>query len=458
MSDTTRRTFTKTAVAATALSYSRILGANDRVRMGYIGLGNRGDQVHEGFLEHGDQQTVAICDLKPEYLDLAAGKSRSTPRRYQDYRALLEDQNVDAVVIATPDHWHALMFVDACHAGKDVYVEKPLSLTVAEGRRMVEVARRYNRVMQVGSQQRSAPHFAKCAELVQSGYVGDVSTIDCWIVSNEAPAGFGPAPDGAPPEGLDWDLYLGPSPKVPYNRNRYIWNWRWWWDYAGGNMTDWGAHHIDSIHQIMNADAPVSVFAAGSRMLKDNRDAPDTFLATIEYPKFSVRFVNSQVGYRMDRYAGTLIYGTKGTLFVDRKGYEVMPSRFSAIVRGDLDQVQDMLASRRREVTGEPRPRGGGQPPKPYCDPLKVTGLSLDPEVQILHVENFLDCVKSRQRPVADVEIGHRSIVPCHLANVSYRVGRKLRWDGLKEKVLGDAEASTLLGKRYRAPWSLPKV
>jgi predicted dehydrogenase len=202
----------------------------------------------------------------------------------------------------------------------------------------------------------------------------------------------------------------------------------------------------------------VSVFASGSRMLKDNRDTPDTFLATIEYPKFSVRFVNSQVGYRMDRYAGTLIYGTKGTLFVDRKGYEVIPSRFSAIVRSDLDQVQDMLESRRREVTGEPRPRRGAQPPKPYCEPLKVSGISLDPEVQIQHVENFLQCVRSRQKPVADVETGHRSIVPCHLGNIAYRVGRKLRWDAAGERIGGDSEAAAFLTKRYRAPWSLPKT
>ena len=212
-------------------------------------------------------------------------------------------------------------------------------------------ARKNNRVVAVGSQQRSAPHFAKCAELVQSGYLGDVSAIDCWIVSNEYPQGAGELANGEPPPGLDWDLYLGPAPKVPYNRNRYIWNFRWFWDYSGGNMTDWGAHHLDSIHQIMNVNAPKSAYAAGSLKLKDGRDTPDTLLATIDYGRFTVRFTNSQVGIRMDKYAGTLFYGTKGTLFVDRGGYEVMPSKFSAIVRSDIDQVQDMLASRRREVT-----------------------------------------------------------------------------------------------------------
>ncbi len=451
-----RRSFVS-SVAAGPFS-GRVLGANDRVVVGQIGLGARGYYEVTITSKSAPSELAAVCDVYRPLAELTRQKVGGECEAYTDFRRILERKDIDAVFVSTPDHWHAPISILACQAGKDVYCEKPLSHTVEEGRRMVQAARKHGRVMQVGSQQRSAPHFAKCAELVQSGYIGDVSTIDCWIVSNEAPTGFGQAPDSAPPEGLDWDLYLGPAPQAAYNRNRYIWNWRWWWDYAGGNMTDWGAHHIDSIHQIMNAGAPTGVFASGSRMLKDNRDAPDTFLATIEYPKFSVRFVNSQVGYRMDRYAGTLIYGTKGTLFVDRKGYEVIPSRFSAIVRSDLDQVEDMLASRRREVTGEPRPRGSGQPPRAYCEAVKVTGISLDPEIQIRHVENFLECVKSRRKPVADVEIGHRSIVPCHLGNVAYRVGRKLRWDAASERIVGDNEAAALLTKRYRAPWSLPKV
>src|SRR5690349_22105281 len=185
----TRRDFARGAAVSTALSYSRILGANDRVRMGYIGLGNRGDQVHEAFLEHGDQQTVAVCDLRNDYMDLAVKKSRATPKKYAGYKDLLDDKNVDAVVIATPDHWHALMMIDACKAGKDVYVEKPLSLTVVEGRKMVEAAARTKRVSQVGTQRRSTPSLKEAAEFVRSGGIGKVTVAKSWHIGTEWPNG-----------------------------------------------------------------------------------------------------------------------------------------------------------------------------------------------------------------------------------------------------------------------------
>src|SRR5947209_5093384 len=215
MDQLTRRDLAKGAALATALSYSRIAGANDRVGVGHIGLGNRGDQVHDAFLEHGDQQTVAVCDLRDDYMDFAVKKSRGTPARYKDYKKLLEDKNVDAVVIATPDHWHALMFVDACHAGKDVYVEKPLSLTVAEGRRMVEVARQTNKVTQVGIHRRSAAFCKEAAEFVRSGGIGHVTVARAYHIMNSWPNGIGNPADGAAPDPGMWDRWLGPAPKVP---------------------------------------------------------------------------------------------------------------------------------------------------------------------------------------------------------------------------------------------------
>src|SRR5450755_1452281 len=187
MNEWTRRDFARSAGLATALSYSRIIGANDRVGVGYIGLGNRGDQVHDAFLEHGDNQTVAVCDLRDDYMDFAMQKSRATPKKYKDYRKLLEDKDIDSVVIATPDHWHALMFVDACRAGKDVYVEKPLSLTVAEGRRMVEVADQTKRVVQVGIQRRSAKFLQEAAGFVHSGGIGHVTVAKGYHLANEWP-------------------------------------------------------------------------------------------------------------------------------------------------------------------------------------------------------------------------------------------------------------------------------
>src|SRR5215813_4917123 len=196
MTSMTRRNFTRAAALSTALSYSRVLGANDRIRMGYIGLGNRGDQVHDAFLEHGDQQTVAVCDLKDSYMDFAIRKSRATPQKYNDYKKLLDDKDVDAVVIATPDHWHALMFIDACNAGKDTYVEKPLSLTVHEGRRMVEVAEKTKRVTQVGIHRRSGKFLKEAVDYVQSGALGHITVAKGWHLQNEWPNGIGNLPDG----------------------------------------------------------------------------------------------------------------------------------------------------------------------------------------------------------------------------------------------------------------------
>src|SRR6202171_598426 len=204
MTDMTRRNFTRAAALTTALSYSRIWGANDRVRMGYIGLGNRGDQVHEAFLEHGDQQTVAVCDLRDDYMDFAIKKSRSTPKKYAEYQALLGDNNVDAVVIATPDHWHALMFIDACNAGKDIYVEKPLSLTVVEGRKMVEAAQRTKRVTQVGTQRRSSPFLKEAADFVLGGGIGNVTVARSSHIENQWPKGIGNPPNGSPASEWEW--------------------------------------------------------------------------------------------------------------------------------------------------------------------------------------------------------------------------------------------------------------
>src|SRR6476661_7826761 len=226
MAQLTRRDLAKGAAVATALSYSRILGANDRVGVGYIGLGNRGDQVHDAFLEHGDQQTVAVCDLRDDYMDFAVKKSRATPKKYKDYKKLIEDKSVDAVVIATPDHWHALMFIDACNAGKDVYVEKPLSLTVVEGRKMVETADRTKRVTQDGTQRRSTAALKEAAEIVRSGGIGHVTIARSNHIGNEWPHGIGDPPDGDPPSAKEWDQWLGPAPKVPYNKNRAYYKFR----------------------------------------------------------------------------------------------------------------------------------------------------------------------------------------------------------------------------------------
>ena len=235
----TRRDFTKTLILAgttTALGAARAANANSRVRLGFIGLGNRGDQVLDAFLKQPDAEVTAICDLSQAYMDFAAKKIGSSPRRFKDYRQLLEQKDIDAVVIATPDHWHALQTIQACESGKDVYVEKPLSLCVAEGRRMLEAVRKNGRVCQVGIHRRSVPICREAADFVRQGGLGKVTNARAFHIQNEAPNGIGNPPNQDPPPDFDWDAWLGPAPKRPYNKNRTFYRFRWFFDYSGGQV------------------------------------------------------------------------------------------------------------------------------------------------------------------------------------------------------------------------------
>jgi predicted dehydrogenase len=347
----------------------------------------------------------------------------------------------------------------ACQAGKDVFCEKPLSHTLHEGQMMVKAARKYNRVFQTGSQQRSAPHFEKIVNIIRDGHIGQVSMIECWNEENDTPEGAGNPPDGDPPAGLNWDLYLGPAPKVPYNRNRFIWHYRWFWDYSGGMMTDWGAHHMDIIHWAMRVDGPLSASAAGGRFcLKDNCETPDTLMTVFEYPGFIVRYSVRQGNSRRyeGRPNGIAFYGTNGTLIVDRGSWEVAPEN-TARFPNDYDRVEAWLKGG-NVAWPAGFDRSVKTPPKPRCQAMGETGLHIDPSCQEAHVQNFLDCVRSRQNPVADVEIGYRSISPCHVGTIAYRLGRKVRWDVKAETFPGDAEAQAMMTKRYREPWKLPAV
>src|SRR5262245_24615938 len=280
MKNPTRRDFAKATTAAalgTALSARQVLGANDRIRLGFIGLGNRGDQVLDAFLAQRDAAVVAICDIYQPYLDFAARKVGNNPRQFRDYRRLLERNDVDAVVICTPDHWHALQTIHACQAGKDVYVEKPLSLSVAEGRRMVDAARRHNRVTQVGIHRRSADFVRQACDFVRGGGIGKVSVARAFHIQNEWPRGIGNPPDGQPPEGFDWDAWLGPAPRRPYNVNRTFYRFRWFYDYSGGQLTNFGVHYLDAIHWALGQEMPRAVTAMGGKFaLEDNREVPDT--------------------------------------------------------------------------------------------------------------------------------------------------------------------------------------
>ena len=464
-----RRDFIKSSAALIASSGPVLgsgQGANDRIRVGLIGVGGRGLYELSVCQNNSGCEVVAVADVYRPLADMAVQRLGNKATGYGDFRRILDRKDIDAVFVSTPDHWHALAAIMACQAGKDVYCEKPLTHTIQEGRRMVEAARKYNRVVQTGSQQRSAPHFQKVVRLIQGGYIGKVTMVECWNVMNDTPEGIGNPQDTDPPEGLDWDLYLGPAPKVPYNRNRFIWCYRWFWDYSGGMMTDWGAHHMDVVQWAMGMDAPKAANTVGGNfVLKDNRQTPDTFMANFEYPGFVARYTVRN-GNRLPlegRDYGMMFYGSLGTLVVDRSSYAVLPEMRPEVYRTDIDQVENLLSGGAGIPPGSSiRPtkpnRAVAGARKPLCVAEEETGISIDPSSQIAHVQNFFDCVRSRQKPVADVEIGHRSISACHLGVIAYKVGRQVHWNAQEERIIGDDEAQKLVSKQYRAPWLLPTL
>jgi predicted dehydrogenase len=442
MSEFTRRDFARSAGLATALSYSRILGANDRLRLGYIGLGNRGDQVHDAFLEYGDQQTVAVCDLRDDYMDFAIKKSRATPKKYQDYKRLLDDKDVDAVVIATPDHWHAIMFIDACRAGKDVYVEKPLSLTVAEGRRMVEVAHETRRVSQVGIQRRSSQFLKEAADFVRAGGIGQVTVARSYHIMNSWPNGIGNPPDSAPPNEAEWDKWLGPAPKVPYNRNRSYYNFRWFYNYSGGQLTNFGVHYMDMMRWCLGKEAPKGVVAMGGRYaVKDDREIPDTLEVIWDFDGSLVMFAQ----YNANAAPGNLqnseieLRGTKGTMYLHGGRWEVVPERvteMTSYARTPLDRESEKAYGPSRKPAMEPKSAKGSQDTR-------------------FHARNFLDCVKSRAKCNCDIEIGHRSTSATLIGNIAHKTKSYLEWDGRTERFSNNEAANRFLQYKYRAPYKL---
>jgi len=449
MKKLSRRDFAKQAAAsavATALSGARVLGANDRVRLGFIGLGNRGDQVLDGFLQHRDMEVVAICDLHAPYLDFAARKIGTGPKRFKEYQALLDMPGIDAMVICTPDHWHALQAIHACQAGKDVYVEKPLSLCVAEGRRMIEAARKHNRVTQVGLMRRSSPQCREAAELVRGGGIGKVTTVRCFHIENEWPNGIGNPPDGDPPEGFDWETYLGPAPRVRYNRNRGLYRFRWFYDYSGGQVTNYGAHYLDFTHWALGHDTPLAVTAMGGKLtLPDNREIPDTLEALWTYPG-GVLVTFSQFnanGAPADlRHSTMEVRGTEGTLYLTWWGYEVVPEKVAEMDFPALSPLDRSLSGQwesQRKTMIEARKNEGE-------------------DSTARHARNFLDCVRSRQRCNCDIETGHRSTTATLIANIALKTRSYLEWDAAAERFTNHAEVNKHLTYAYHAPYVLPEV
>ncbi len=426
----------------TAASYSRVMGANDRVQVGFIGYGLIGAQHVYDFKNQKDVDLAAMAETYQPRLEQGVAACGGKARPYKDFRKLIEDKDLQAVVVATPDHWHALMTIMACGAGKDVYVEKPLTLFVAEGRWMTKAARKYNRVVQTGTQQRSGLHYQKARDLLRDGAIGRIHHVSMAAARNIMP-GFGTPPAAATPSDFDYDMWLGPAPARPYSPHRGIYHFRWFWDYSGGQMTNLGAHSIDIVHWALKLNGPSAVSSSGGRFaLQDDGETPDTQDALFEYPRMTATWSHREASAgQRGSAAGLQFFGDKGSMVLGRSGFEIIPD-MKVDPNNAIPQFQ-----------GQP---GGGPPrstfkPEPWTQARKEPGSS--PEQFDLHVRNFIDCIKSRQRPIADVEDGHRVAVACHLGNLSLRTGRKLRWDWEKEQIIGDAEANKMLVRPYRKPW-----
>ena len=433
-----RRSFLKTTAAAAgavtaAPAMLRGAEASKIFRMGFIGMGRRGRGTLRAALKQPEIDVVAISEIYQPNVE-AALEMVPDAKVYPDFRDLIAADDIDAVCIATPDHWHAYMAIEACKAGKDVYVEKPISVTVHEGQMMVRAARKYKRIVQVGTQQRSGKHFQKIVEIVRSGEIGDISFVRSWNYENEFPEGIGNTPDQAPPADLNWDMWLGPAPERPFNANRFGVHpdhysyFRWFWDYAGGMMTDWGIHLLDIVLWAMDEKGPRVVTTIGGKyVLNDNRETPDVIQANFEFPKFVCVYENRVANEQslFDRDYGITFHGTKGTLFVDRQRYELVAEMKSLDPRG-----------REREARMEAK-----------------EGTSADNSTAA-HWADFVASMKSRKPPICDIETGHRSTVIALLGNIALRSRQRVEWDPESETT-PNKEAQTYLRREYRPPWKL---
>lgn len=449
---TSRRRFIGTALGTGAAAWigsrtsrakSTAPSANEEIRVGFIGCGVRGWWLLHHMQNVAGFRPVAACDVHQGQLAKfreKAGAGGDSVTLYDDFRKLLDDKNIDAVVIATTGHWHALPAIYACRAGKDVYLEKPVATSIGEGRAVVEAARKYNRVVQIGTQQRSDRIYREAVDVVRSGRLGDIHEVKVWDYDQMAP-GFGNPPDQAPPPELDWEMYLGPSPKVPYNPNRYEQHY-FFFDYGNGWVNDWAVHHFDIVRWALGVEAPHSVATMGGKYAFDNDliEWPDTYSSIAEFgpgPVAKNGFLlqySSRMGCRVDQVShGKLFCGTKGSLLLSRAGYEIISEVHE-------DKVM---------IPGESL-RYGGDVKRLTHKPTPEDGNRVEN-----HFRAFKKHIEDRSVPAADVEVGHLSSNVGHLMNISWKLGRRVEWDAGQERFIGDDQADRLITKPYRAPWTL---
>ena len=404
---------------------------SNKVKVGLIGCNGMGWSNLNVFLDNPEVECVAICDvderpLNKRMADVEKKTGKKPAHQYKDWRSLIDNKDIDVVIVGTPDHWHCLQMVSACEAGKDVYCEKPMGNSIEECNLMVKAAQRYNSVVQVGQWQRSDPHWQDAVAFVHSGKLGKIRTVRVFCYLNWCPS-VPVKPDETTPAGVDYDMWLGPAPKRPFNPNRFHFNFRWFWDYAGGLMTDWGVHLLDYALYAMNVQSPNSVMASGGKFgyPADACETPDLLQTIYTFDGFTVLWdhaIGIGDGY-YGREHGLGFVGENGTLILDRKGWEVTPETVRNVAR--------------MEAVPFNKSYGGG-------------GLQL-------HVKNHLECIKNRNRNTnASAEIGAHIAKFSQLGNIAYRTGKKLVWNGTK--FTNDKEANNYLTPNYRTPWKLPKV
>ena len=424
-----RRSFLKTAgwisggffISTPARRVFGALSPNDRPRIGAIGLRYQGTVIANQSRIFGD--IVAVCDVDKHVREQAKASFGSTPLAFEDYRDLLARKDIDVVTIGTPDHWHTKMLIDACKAGKDAYCEKPLTLTVDEGKKICDVVQQAKRVVQVGSWQRSDERFRTAAEIVRAGRIGKLKSVEVVLGKN---ATGGPFPSSPTPKHIQWDLWQGQTPEVPYVEERCHYTFRWWWEYSGGQMTDWGAHHIDIAQWAINS-LPVR-FEGSSVMPNDQSgyNVPVDFESKVTYAN------GVELTIRDHGENGILFQGEQGRIFVNR----------GKLTGAAVDELQS-----------RPLPRNKWQLYKhDHPDRPLLTGKL---EAIINHMGNFFDCIESRNNPISDVVSQHRSVSTCHLANISLRLGRPLQWDPKNEVFVDDAQANTMLSREQRKGYEI---
>lgn len=436
-----------------ALNFNSVLKSNEKIRVGFIGLGNRGSQLLNLFMKQTDCEVAALCDVYdpyttrnrdqvlPRYIEMMGGqipkmgeKFTHQPTIYKDYRKLLEDKTIDAVCIATPDHWHALQTIHAIQAGKDVYVEKPLTRTIKEGRMMIDAQAASKQVVAVGLNRRGSLVYQKLAAEIPKDKIGKVTIARAYRINNMYPNGIGKLKPENPPRDFNWDMWLGPRAHRPYQYNMAPYMFRWWSDYSS-QMGNWGVHFMDVIRWMLGEQAPVAISAHGGKFVLDHDgDIPDTAQVTYEFASgaiasFCIYEASSGALFPQGEVE---LRGTKGTLYASENQYNIIPTK-----NGQFQKAGAYMEAEEFKAQNQ----------------LLSDGSSGDSTTNL--VRNFLDCIKSRKTPLCPLEEGHRSTSFAHLANIALATKERLQWDPAKERFTNSDAANKLLHYEYRKPWKL---